>query len=76
MGPSDQFFYIHTDLSSNRFINLFIFMKKIVYSSIYYLIYGQNVGSTPIAAAPAAISKGLVGIHPLKAEQKLEMMNI
>jgi hypothetical protein len=40
-------------------------MKTIAYSSIYYLIYGQNFGSIPIVAAPAAISKGLVGIHPL-----------
>jgi hypothetical protein len=43
-------------------------MKKIAYSSIYYLIYGQNFGSTPIAAAPAAFSIGLVGIHPLNAD--------
>ncbi len=43
-------------------------ITTISYSSIYYLIHGQNFGSTPKAAAPAAISKGLVGIHPLKAD--------
>jgi hypothetical protein len=40
-------------------------MKTIAYFSFCYLIYGKNFGSAFIAAAPAAISKGLVGIHPL-----------